>query len=103
MCGTESNGWRSSIVCASAALAIAATGWLGIVTARADVFELANGGRVEGKQVITDGANKLDFTIELPAGGRLTVSRSQVTKIEPITDVDTEYHKMARSSPDTVE
>jgi hypothetical protein len=68
-----------------------------------DVFEFANGGRVEGKQVVTDDANKLDFTIELAAGGRVTVSRSQVTKIAPTTDVDTEYRKMARSSPNTVE
>jgi HEAT repeat protein len=90
-------------VCAGAALALAASGWLGHAVARADVFEFANGGRVEGKQVISDNANKLDFTIDLAAGGRLTVSRSQVTKIEPTTGVDTQYQKMARSSPDTVE
>jgi HEAT repeat protein len=73
------------------------------VPAQADVFELASGGRVEGKQVITEDANKLDFTIDLAAGGRLTVSRSQVTRIEPTTDVDIEYQKIARSLPDTVE
>jgi hypothetical protein len=103
MYGTESKVCRLSAAYAGAALALAASSWVGIVPARADVFELANGGRVEGKQLITDDANKLDFTIELAGGGRVTVSRSQVTKIDPKTDVDTEYAKMARSSPDTVD
>ncbi len=70
---------------------------------RADVFELTGGGRLEGKLLPADDANKLHCTIELSAGGRVTISRSQVAKIETITDAVAEYQKLARMSPDTVD
>ena len=69
--------------------------------ARADVFELAGGGRLEGKLV--GWADKSIYTIDLAAGGRLTIPRSQITKIDSISDTEAEYHKLARTSPDTVE
>jgi hypothetical protein len=72
-------------------------------SARADFFELTSGGRLEGKLLPADDANKLNCTIELPAGGRVTIARSQIAKIETVTDAVAEYQKLARTSPDTVE
>ncbi len=74
-----------------------------LASARADVFELATGGRLEGKLVSSDGADKTTYTIDLATGGRLTIPRSQITKIDNVSDAEAEYQKMARSSPDTVE
>ena len=74
-----------------------------VSVARADVFELTGGGRLEGKLLPADDASKLNCTIELSAGGRVTIARSQITKIETVTDAVAEYQKLARTSPDTVD
>lgn len=68
--------------------------------ASADVFELAGGGRLEGKLLDAD---KSLYTIELAAGGRLTIPRSQIAKIDSVSNLEAEFQKMARTSPDTVE
>jgi hypothetical protein len=70
---------------------------------RADVFELTSGGRLDGKLLPADEASKLNCTIELSAGGRVTIARSQIAKIETVTDAVAEYQKLARTSPDTVD
>jgi hypothetical protein len=64
---------------------------------------LAGGGRLEGKLLPADDASKLNCTIELSAGGRVTIARSQIAKIETVTDAVAEYQKLARTSPDTVD
>jgi hypothetical protein len=71
--------------------------------ARADVFELENGGRVEGRVVSSANADKSKYVIDLKAGGRLTIPRSQVTRIDATSDTEAEYQKRARSAPDTVD
>jgi hypothetical protein len=81
--------------------AIAVASVVGV--ARADIIELANGGRLEGKVVQSDDASKQNFVIDLAAGGQLTIPRSQVTRIDTLTDAEAEYKKLARSSPDTVD
>jgi hypothetical protein len=73
------------------------------IQSRADLIELANGGRLEGKILPNDETNRTTSTIELATGGRVTIPRSQITKIDPVSDVEAEYKKLARSSPDTVE
>ncbi len=73
------------------------------LVARADVFELSSGGRLEGKLLPAEDSSKLNCVIELSSGGRVTVARSQITKIDFVTDAVTEYQKLARTSPDTVE
>jgi hypothetical protein len=72
-------------------------------SARADVFQLTGGGHLEGKLLAADDASKLNCTIELSAGGRVTIARSQIAKIETVTDAVAEYQKLARTSPDTVD
>jgi hypothetical protein len=71
--------------------------------ARADVFELVGGGRLEGKLAQSADADKSNYVIELSTGGRVTIARSQVTKIDNISDVEAQYEKLVRTSPDTVE
>jgi hypothetical protein len=73
------------------------------VVARGDVLELTNGGRVEGR-IVTDAAqDKTMYVIELSAGGRLTIPRSEVARIDSTSEVEREYAELARSSPDTVQ
>ncbi len=71
--------------------------------ARADVFELKSGGRVDGQIVATADGDKSQYVIELTAGGRLTLPRSQVVRIDTTSASEAEYETLARSSPDTVE
>jgi HEAT repeats len=71
--------------------------------ARADVVELANGGRIEGRATEAADGDRSQYVIDLAAGGRLTIPRSQVARVETTSPVDAEYEKLARSSPDTVE
>jgi hypothetical protein len=68
-----------------------------------DVIELSSGGHLEGKVLPADESNRTTSTIELAAGGRVTVPRTQIVKIDPVSDIEAQYNKLARSSPDTVE
>ena len=86
-----------------ATLALLLVGSQAFVAARADVFVLAGGGRIEGKLLPADETNKSVYTIDLAAGGRMTVPRSQIVKIDNVSDVEAEYQKLARTSPDTVD
>jgi hypothetical protein len=72
-------------------------------TLRADVVDLAGGGRLEGKVIPSEDSDKSTFVIELAGGGRLTIARSQVARIDTTTDAEAEYQKLAHSSPDTIE
>lgn len=69
----------------------------------ADVFELKAGGRVQGRMVDSESDDKSEYVIELAGGGRVTIPRSQVDRVDSISEVEAEYEKLARSSPDTVE
>jgi hypothetical protein len=73
------------------------------VSSRADVIELSTGGHLEGKVLPADESNHTTSTIELAVGGRVTVPRSQIVKIDSVSEVEAQYNKLARSSPDTVE
>ncbi|HVT29822.1 MAG TPA: hypothetical protein VHE81_17520 [Lacipirellulaceae bacterium] len=73
------------------------------IAARADVFELSSGGWLEGELVKTNEADKSNYTISLATGGRVTIPRSEVSKIDNVSVDEAEYQKLARSSPDTVE
>lgn len=72
-------------------------------TARGDVFELANGGRVEGRLVESADGNDKNVVIELAGGGRMSIPRSQIGRVDTISADESEYVKRSRSAPDTVE
>jgi hypothetical protein len=103
MYGTEKMACRPILARVVAAIGLFVIFLQCFATARADVFELTAGGRLEGKLLPADEASKLNCTIELSAGGRVTVARSQIAKIETVTDAVAEYQKLARTSPDTVD
>jgi len=72
------------------------------VAVRADIIELTSGGRLDGKIIQSDDSDTSTFLIELTAGGRLAIPRSQVTRIDSISDAEAEYSKLAYTSPDTI-
>lgn len=69
--------------------------------ARGDVFELANGGRIEGRRV-ESADDRETYTIET-ATGRISIARSQVEKVESTSAEEREYAALARRLPDTVD
>jgi hypothetical protein len=73
----------------------------GAVRVHGDVFELANGGRIEGR-LIDDGAGKGDYLIET-ATGRVSLARSQVARVDATSTAENEYDARARTAPDTVD
>jgi hypothetical protein len=75
---------------------------LSTASARADVLDLTNGGRLVGRPVESEAAAK-SYVIELEGGGRVSVSRSQVARIDSKSEPERKYEAMARSAPDTVE
>lgn len=70
--------------------------------ARGDVLELTNGGRIKGRIVNDPKADKSVYVIE-SAGGRLTIARAHVKRADLSSDQESEYQKLASTSPDTVE
>jgi hypothetical protein len=103
MHGTENMACRSTLARIVVAIGLLVIFFHCYTSAYADIFQLASGGRLEGKLLPADDASKLNCTIELSAGGRVTIARSQIAKIETVTDVTAEYQKLARTSPDTVD
>ena len=103
MHGTEQKTGRSTLARVVAAIGVLVICLQCFAAARADVYELTNGGHLEGKLLPADDTNKLNCTIELSSGGRVTISRSQIAKIDTVTDAVAEYQKLARTSPDTVD
>jgi hypothetical protein len=71
--------------------------------ARCDVFELTNGGRFEGRALEPAEGDKSPYVVELAGGGRLTIPRSEVARVHSASELDSEYQKLARSSPDSIE
>jgi hypothetical protein len=103
MHGIENKASRFTLARFVAAIGLVAIYTLRSNSACGDVFELTGSGRLEGKLLPADDASKLNCTIELSAGGRVTIARSQIARIETITDGVAEYQKLARTSPDTAD
>jgi hypothetical protein len=71
--------------------------------ARADVLELTNGGRIEGRLVDNGDADQTKYTIDLAGGGRLSIARASVARVDATTAAEKEYADLARTSPDTID
>jgi hypothetical protein len=79
--------------------------WLAVVmglAAHADVLELTNGGRVEGRLVQAAG-DDTSYVVEIVGGGRVTVPRAQVTRVDSTSAAEAEYAELARTAANTVE
>jgi hypothetical protein len=83
-------------------LALAVPVGLRECAARADTIELAGGGRIEGRVVESAEADQSKYVIELAGGGRVTVPRTEVQRIDTLTEDEAAYQKLARTAPDTV-
>ncbi|HEX3602030.1 MAG TPA: HEAT repeat domain-containing protein, partial [Lacipirellulaceae bacterium] len=95
---SEHRTQRNAVLTAVAVLGICLPG-----AVRADIIDLTGGGRIEGKVVPSEDTDKSTFVIDLATGGRVTVPRSQVTRVDTTSDAEAEYEKLTRSAPDTVE
>ena len=92
--GTENKVTRTTLARIVAAMGLVAVCLQCFAAARADVFELTSGGHLEGKLLPADDSSKLNCTIELSAGGRVTNARPQNAKIDTVTDAEASYKRM---------
>jgi tetratricopeptide (TPR) repeat protein len=81
-------------------LLVAGAGMIGL--ARADVVELAGGGRIEGR-LLEDQKTDTALVIQTPSGVRLTIPRSEIERVDSVSQVQAQYEALAHASPDTVE
>jgi len=75
---------------------------LGTPLARADVFELADGGRVAGQLLNPDESPRTSYVIGLAAGGQITLAADQVKRRVSQSPVELEYERIRPDYPDTV-
>ncbi len=71
--------------------------------AEADVFQLVNGGRIEGRWLNSDDAHPQQYRIELPAGGTVTLEAAQVKEVVSVSPDQAEYERIRPQYPDTAE
>src|SRR5262245_30925797 len=71
--------------------------------ARADVYVLHNGGRVEGELANQESAPVGKFVVRTGAGIDVTIEKAQVKEIIPQGAADAEYEKIRPTFADTVE
>jgi hypothetical protein len=84
-----------------AALAACIAAFTAAVAARADRFELKDGGEVVGTTIQrTDGG---DYTVRTPDGAEVTLARELLARVVEENDAAAEYQKRSRKAPDTAE
>lgn len=83
--------------------AVLAASWLFSASpARAEVFLLAGGGRIEGKLLNRDQSPRETFAIET-ASGRVTLEKSQVEQVLVPRSAELQYEQIYPTFPDTAE
>lgn len=80
---------------------MAATLATGSRRARADIYQLANGGELRGELVNRDDSARRTFVIHTFDGATVTLERSQVKQIVSQTPADLEYEKIRPTFADT--
>jgi len=75
------------------ALAGVAALWVCPAT-RAETFELSGGGQIEGRLLNPGESPRESFVIQTPQGGKLTLGKSQVTKVITKTQAQQEYEEL---------
>jgi len=69
----------------------------------AEIFELANQGRIEGKLLNPDQLPRETYEIETKSGGRITLAREAVVEIVRQSASQARYEAMRPQFPDTVD
>ncbi len=68
---------------------------------RADLFELKDGGEVDG--AVVDRSEAGDYVVRTSEGAEISLDRNSIQRIVQQDDATAEYRRKSRSSPDTVE
>lgn len=71
--------------------------------AHADVLVLNSGGRIEGTVLSPKQSPRDKYVIETASGNRLTFDKSQVKEVIGQSETQSDYEKVRRDYPDTVE
>lgn len=74
-----------------------------VESVRADLVELKNGGRVFGDISNASDKSAKSYEIVTDGGGKMSIPRSEVTRILSQTPIQDEYHRRARDVEDTIE
>jgi HEAT repeats len=72
-------------------------------SARADLIELANGGKIHGEIANADDKQATTYDIKMDGGGRVTLPRSQVARVISQSRAQEEYHRRARAVANSVD
>jgi hypothetical protein len=87
-----------------AALGFAALVWFVLPpNARGEIFELDNGGQIEGEILNPKESPRKKYIIKTTAGVEMTLEKAQVKKVIHRSDDEIEYEKVRATFPDTVE
>lgn len=73
----------------------------GAMSARADVFLLQSGGRLEGALVNADEKPRTKYVVRTSPGAVVTLSADQVKDVVPPTPTEAEYETLRHQHPDT--
>jgi hypothetical protein len=71
--------------------------------ARADVFHLKNGGRVQGELLNPAESPRATYVIQTDSGGKLILADEQVASVERKSELRRRYEARLRTLPDSVE
>ncbi len=71
--------------------------------ARADVVELKNGGQIHGDVANAADKQAASYVIVTDGGGKLTIPRTEVTRVVSQSPAQEEYHRRALAVADTVD
>lgn len=72
-------------------------------SARADVFHLARGGRIEGELLNPEEKPRESYLVRMRGGGTIKLSDDQVARVEALSAAEREYRERLLKMPPTVE
>ena len=67
----------------------------------AEVFLLANGGRVEGELLNPDQKPRESYLVRTVTGGQLTLSKDQVKRVVALSEAELRYEELLPRMPQT--
>jgi hypothetical protein len=82
---------------------LTAAALLACPAARADVFQLADGGELRGELLNPDEVPRRTYAIRTVEGAEITLERAQVAKVVRETEAQIEYERIRATYADTVE
>lgn len=84
-------------------LSIVCISCLSASRARADVFYLTSGGRVEGELLNPDESPRKTYLVQIPDGGKLKLANTQIERVVVKSEAEKSYETFVATLPDTVD